>query len=489
MILEHFTISIMRTDLRYIAFLFMLAVSPVFSLSQAQEPGRYKNALTPADSQAIAAASAKADTGRMVPGLRNPDSYQSPKECLIAAEILNKTIWRTGERDTMQYGDSDSLPSALRELAHTCLTNMRSYPVDEMDVHHLLELNAVAGDTTGMRRVIDAYSNLTNIEEYRKIAFLNDASLMANRHRVSGRIEFAKSILEELKSYGDQSIAQTARIWGGLQNGARVRFDTTELLEMWDEQLKYFSQFTEEQMKASTPDNRSPFEPVVMMNKDLRTLAVLKRAPNLQDTVHAYGNAITKRFLHWTKSIEYENHIITSRLGRDPSDMELVLGFPEGTTPVPEAGKVTLYYRFLAKSLSPRASAALMNLKRLHDKYHKDGLEIVIVTELKGFLAGSPPLEPEQEARLHAWLIRDYLGLPFGVLVNRQGISKLADGRIVRHPTLFDRFFEEEGKPGAGNAGYIVGRDGKIQTVNLVAVGSLAKTSAFIEAEINRKSR
>ncbi len=463
----------------------VVTASTVTSVAQAQKTKKYKNVLSPVDSQAIARAAAIADTGRMAPPFQNVHAYKTPGQCLVATELLQQTIWRAAEQDTMQYGENDSLPTAVRDLARECLTRMNTQTVEEVDLYDLLELSAVSGDTISMLNVVHYYNDLKNVESYRKIYFLMDAVEKARVYRVPGRVAFARSTLDKLKTYGSESILQTVRVWNNLQSDFGTRFDTTAMLRTWAEQIAYFAKFTQEQMKASNPDRISPFDSTYKFN-DLMILAAYKHVPQLKDTLEVYGSAVKKATPSSAQIVDIQTHVITSRLGKDPSEMELVAGFPEGTTAVPEKGKVTLYYRFTARGLGPRVSRTFANLRLVYDKYHKDGLEIVIVTELQGYMAGSPPLEAEQEAKVHAWLIRDYLELPFAVLVNRNNTVKLEDGRIMRKPILFDQYFSEDGVYKGSNAGYIVGRDGKVQVVNMVAIGSYAQTAAFIEAELKR---
>lgn len=456
------------------------------SISHGQEEGIYKRNLSRADSQAIAAASAIADTGRMMLGFQDLSTLKTPGACLAISKMMHMAVWRSKERDTMQYGAADSIPTAVREIALRCGGNMRPDNVDEMDLSDLLELNAIIGDTARILQVVNYYEDLEHIDLTRKFRFMHDAVRAAGVFRTPARIEFARSILRRLQSYGEASIAQVGSVWDGIHSDATRRFDTAAVLESWAQRTEYFSGFTEEQQKAATPDRRIIFTPRNQY-EERTAIALYKRPEQLDDTLKMYADSASGGNHALLFDISRYIGVVTSRIGKPPSEMELVGAFPAGASATPQQGKVTLYYRIqegdiMGVHMRPRYAI----LQRLHQKYHEQGLKIVIVTAVQGYMWGSAPLEPEKEAELHAWYFRNYLKLPFTVLANRQNLIRLEDGRIRRMPLLFDRYYDEDGKYVGRNMGYLVGRDGTYQTSNTILLMSEATAEAFILAEINK---
>jgi hypothetical protein len=101
-------------------------------------------------------------------------------------------------------------------------------------------------------------------------------------------------------------------------------------------------------------------------------------------------------------------------------------------------------------------SSQMAMLRRLYDKYHKAGLEIILVVPTQGFSWSSPPQTPEEEAKTDEWYFFDYLKVPFTVVIEQTQFTRKPDGRLVPGPTAFGRQYP------VGSV--LVGRDGKIYT-------------------------
>lgn len=460
---------------RHMGVLAFVAVTLFFpSIGLAQNKSLYKKNLSKEDSIAIGAASILADTGRMIPGLKDLKGYNTPGYCLALTYSLERAIWRSGERDTMKYGESDSLPTEVREKGAECIAEMSPEDVLEMELYNLLEVSARVGDTARMRATVEKYTSLSDVDLELRLLFVQDAAGMAVNVSRPRQFRFVADMLSVLKRYGTQSIAQTDSVFRMLFIDPTFRFDTASMVQARAEWRSYLSSFSKDELKEFNIDLRK------MVYEDSLMLATFKQEPDWLEQV--------KRFV----SVVWEDHpmgqiilgdIRPSYIGRSPGAMEIVRAFPADASPIPEKGKVTIYYASQDLSGDTQLRRPFAVLRRLYERYHDQGLEIVIVTAIQGHMWRSPPLEPRQEAQLHAWYFRAYHELPFKVLVNSRVFSKKHDGRLIRHRTLWERFVED----GAlGNRGYLVGKDGTIQSVDLAHYSNEEEAAAYIERELKK---
>ena len=90
-------------------------------------------------------------------------------------------------------------------------------------------------------------------------------------------------------------------------------------------------------------------------------------------------------------------------------------------------------------------------LRRIYERYHDQGLDVILSVSTQGYRWGSPPLEPEKEAKILGWYFREYLRLPFSILVEETQFDRLPDGRRMPKPA------EQTMMSG------LIGRDGTIR--------------------------
>ncbi len=449
-----------------------LAALPAMVFAQEKTYQRY---LSHADSVAIAAASAKADTGRMILPFQDLSRYTTPGQCLALTKSIESTIWRSNERDTMKYGPSDSLPTEVRVKGAKCIANMRPDNVAEMDLYNLLQASARVGDTARMRATIEYYRNLERIPLERRLKFINDAAGFASTLTRPTPYPFLASVLDILKSYGAASLSHTASMYKLAGRDAGERFDTTAMIRNNTDRLTYLLSFSaEDRKKAGLGDLRHD------IYEDSLMLVTYKEEPDWRERRKRFSDVIWEAEPFMAK---INGEIMPSYVGKMPAEMELQAAYPEGASATPVKGRVTIYFTAQTIGGAPQLSRTYGVLRRLYDRYHAKGLDVVIVTGLQGFMWYSPPLTPEQEAPLHAWYFREYHKLPFTILVNRREMPKRDDGKVVRQMTQWERFFENGT---LRNRGYMVGKDGTVRVVDLGNFASDEGAAAWIERELRK---
>ncbi len=450
----------------------LLAVLPSMVFAQEKTYQRY---LSHADSVAIAAASAKADTGRMILPFQDLSRYTTPGQCLALTKSIESTIWRSNERDTMKYGPSDSLPTEVRVKGAQCIAKMRPDNVAEMDLYNLLQASARVGDTARMRATIEYYRNLERIPLERRLKFIGEAAGFVSTLTRPEPFPFLASVLDILKSYGAASLTQTATVYT-LAGGEAVQlFDTAAMIQNNKARLAYLLSFSDEdRKKAGLGDLRKD------IYEDSLMLVTYKEDPDWRERRKRFADVIYESEPFMAKGY---GEILPSYVGRQPAEMELQAIYPEGASATPVKGRVTIYFSAQTIGGTPQLSRTYGVLRRLYDRYHAKGLDIVIVTGLQGFMWYSPPLTPEQEAPLHGWYFREYHNLPFTILVNRREMPKRDDGKLVRQRTQWELFFENGTMR---NRGYMVGKDGTVRAVDLGNYTGDEYVAAYIERELRK---
>ncbi len=97
-------------------------------------------------------------------------------------------------------------------------------------------------------------------------------------------------------------------------------------------------------------------------------------------------------------------------------------------------------------------------IKRLK-KTFGDDLDVVLITTTSGFAPGSGPLTPTEEGKAAAKYFKDYLELPYPLLVDESPTYKLDDGRIIRDNGPLAQMFSDF----SGTNAVVTDRLGRIQ--------------------------
>lgn len=454
-----------------------LAIAVIASHAGAQAalvPTDPANAITPApaaDSATVAAAWARADTGRMIPGYRDLSRYETPGMCLTAMERFERMTWRRGQADTLPQGtSSDTLPTNVRTLGQSCLAKMTVQSVDSMDRYDYVRLALRVGDTALARKGVEydlAHMPVTSPAAIRTRGFVLADVMQAAVESHPAQYAFAESLLPLVVNMGKDAGEAVEAAYAMTIQGTLTRYDTAAYTRLIVEHGKL-----DRWMMFRDSINILYFrhDPTLPTNvQRLSDQMMVALAPHGVDSLLWLGNIAA-----WVKHAKITGTAAptVNTLRRYPADV---------ATAVP--GHVTLVIgipRIGEGHLEPY----LAQLRRLYERYHSQGLDIVLVGVTQGYAWDSPPLAAEDEAKLIGWYYREYLKLPFPVLVEETKFMRIPDGRRIPQKSAFKYIFGRE----PVWPGYIVARNGTVADLN-DAFHSEAMLDAFVVHELALPAR
>ena len=428
------------------------------------------------DPAAVAAGRAKADTGRMMPGYRDLSRYDTPGYCLAAMIGMKQRIWRRGEGDTLpKWTQSDTTPTAARDLGRQCLAKLTPSTVARTELRNLLQLNLWVADTTGARQTLNYHLSTVSRDSYARAIILRDAAMLARDTR-----PVPMAFLESLPSLADTLDAVAAApihvvyrlVWAAALN----QYDTAAMIR-WSAQNGAF-------VERLTPQQRS--ESLVMPHtivEDSLEIAWMKRPANLPAVVGRLGDKALSHInatgidLEMWKATYASLVKDASFFGMSAPTLRMFQRYPDDTPLSPIPGRVTIVFS-IRNIGEGKLDSTMATLRRLHERYHTEGLDIVLVARTKGYIWKTPPIEAGDEAKLIGWYYRDHLKLPFPVLVERTTFGRRADGRLEAVRSPFLQTFQGRRL----NQGYMVARDG-----TLVAIDRVFSSEAQLEAYVRRE--
>lgn len=148
------------------------------------------------------------------------------------------------------------------------------------------------------------------------------------------------------------------------------------------------------------------------------------------------------------------------------------------TTPRPKAGMVSLIVSVNA-GCGARCYPTYSSLRRLYNKYHSAGLQIVLVSLTSGYFRNQPMANPADEAEKVRYYYLDFLKLPDVMGVDETEFSFRAEDhkRMNVAPSAQRAYFR-------GRNSAVVGKDGKVKMVANLAPNREDAVSAVIAREL-----
>lgn len=407
------------------------------------------------DSATIAAAAAASDTGRMSTPYRDISRYDTPGYCLAAVSTVTELTWRKHERDTVASNTAaDTIPTVAVAMGRRCLAQLPGVEhVAPAELPGLLHLAALIKDTALVRAVTDRRVALASTDEARGFVLYDAIEEMLRGERGLWSehpmdLTAAQALTRRLDSLG--TAARIPRLLAHrllLGMAETQQFDTTTLLRENETMRQISALLTPEERKAY----QTGFNPT-----DSLIVAMFRRDPNLP--------ALARRYLDQPGPMgpmppamkAWVEHLVTS-IGKPAPPLVGKFWYPTNAPHVaPVPGKVTLFQR--VEKGQGFMSGQLATLRRLYDKYHEAGLEIVLVTGTHGYSWSSPPQTTADEAKTDAWYFSEFLKLPFTVVVQETPFQRKPDGRRVDGQIDFSRQYPLSSR-------VLVGRDGRIYSL------------------------
>jgi hypothetical protein len=448
------------------------------SAAIAQKPTPHPN---PNDSAAIAVAAAEADTGRMVPGYQDISRYDTPGYCLAAIETIVEETWRSGQRALAVEGSpQDTLPTKALTIGKQCTTHLPGVQhIGPQELGNMERLAIVLDDSVTLNAAVNRHVSLALDDQARADILYNVINDLAYTDPPSAphprQFGWAKVILARLDSMGAGVRIQRLRAHMNMAAlMTEARFDTTALLRE-DTAIRHIRTLLTAQDRERY--KYLEMKPIVM---DSLLVAWYRNDPDLKTHVRAtlerelgivHGLDPTIK-----EAVIVAREWLAAQIGTPARPIAGKYGFPSPRPPlVPEPGKVTLVT--LVKKGEGLMTPDLAMLRRLYDKYHSAGLEIVLVLKTEGYSWASPPQSAAVEAKTIAWYYLNHLGLPFTIVVYETPFTRKPDGRRVSGVIPFSNDY---------HGMTLIGRDGRIRTMSVGLSGEKAIT-AYVEQALAAK--
>lgn len=439
---------------------------------------------TLSDSIAAISAWAKSDTGRMMPGYRDLSRYSSPGMCLVAMRGLQDAIWRRGETDTIpRYSAGDTTPTAVKDLGRSCLADMTPEKVDSAQLFDLMAAAIRAGDTALARNTVLYHASKITAGK-RELGFLFfDAMLLSFQSQFSQWV-WAESLFPKIAELGPDALEPLGSALGLRLSVAGQRFDTAAMIRLGVDRKLLF-----ESLIANGAELDSFW--IAGIYRDSMSIVDHRRRPGFLEEMERLGD----RYIDMYSGTELGRQMAAGNIEADlriakiygtpaPAELTMFRHYPREASVRPIPGRVTIvgYTENLGEGF---IEPYLATLRRLHDKYHDSGLDIMLIAQTKGFAWRSPPLDSAEEAKLIGWYYREHLKLPFTILVAVADFGRLEDGRITRRPpsSLPSIGVYRYWRP---HWWYIVARDGTI-TGRINGRSSVHQQEFWLEAVIRRE--
>lgn len=123
-------------------------------------------------------------------------------------------------------------------------------------------------------------------------------------------------------------------------------------------------------------------------------------------------------------------------------------------------------------------------IKRLKNTFGKD-LDVVLITSTMGYAPGSGPLTLQEEGHEAAKYYKDYLELPFPLLVDESPTYKLDDGRIIRDKGPMAQILSDIN----GTNAIVTDQEGKVQWAGVLnSELQIRLLASVIERAVAKKS-
>jgi hypothetical protein len=420
------------------------------------------------------AAWAKADTGRMMPGYRDLSAYDTPGYCLAAMRGVEALTWRRGESDTLPQGTVyDTLPTSARDIGRACVAKMSPETVAPAQLYNFVRLALRIGDTALARQTVEYHLSVTPGQTREQGYIIADAIDEAAKNRPA-QLRFIESLLPLFSKLGKEASRAAGDAYRRAYGAAHDRFDTAAMLR--------FSHAREALIKGLTPEERQSYGLALgAVFEDSLDIVWYQSIPNLPSVAQRLTEqwAIAGKMEHtaFAQGIIALMTTTATIPGMSPPVFKIFKHYPTNASPTPTPGRVTIVMPTQRRG-EGRLDRTLAMLRRLHERYHARGLDIMLVGKTLGYAWASPPLAPEDEAKLLGWYYREHLQLPFTILIEETSFTTKPDGRRVATPSPFLETYRP-----APLRGYIVGRDGTIKTFNY-GFHSESELEAFVTREL-----
>lgn len=393
----------------------------------------------PKDSIAIAH-DVDAGLGWLLAGTQDTHRYTTPKMCRALMEIVDHDARTWTGWDTVVVGTrGDTLGTAARTLGAQCAAGFTATKVSSRQLPDLMALALTLDNVPLATAALDRRVREAKTPDQQGHALLEAVNMFLDAH--PARVAAAEALLPRFDAL------QTTVPWFKLL--AQRRFiafgpdtaDTTKVRRYYHANLAAY-QTLSPNARTFLADATGGNADVVDVLDGLTGVPLPRRCNQIADAYIAWPQAaqpVNRAELQDTVN----GYDPTSRRGAEiirqncladtAASRQKIPTFPHGTwfapgsiTPAsapiaPTPGHITWLVEASLRDgrlHTDRPPEDLALVRRLYEKYHKNGLDVIlIVRTLAKSVWASPPLDPADVAKTAAWYFHDYLKLPMPLLV------------------------------------------------------------------------
>jgi hypothetical protein len=373
----------------------------------------------------------EADTGRMAWGRQEFSRYMDPDYCDRSIVALRKELNRVPSANIYHYA-ADTLPTAVRTLAQQCGRNFRVADVAPSALWGEMRLALVLNEDSIAQDALNRLLSFAPTPAQRRWTALNGISTYLKGN--PPRIALARAMLKQLDAEGNSALIE--------RYSARIAF-----MEMWqridlDSAVKDATEATE-LLRMMSPSQRD------QVGSPLAPYQVLFEAANRVGDLDAQ-EAIIKRIrlemFPWRNLQDHLTRVLSNRLevrrslyGKQVMTLEGAHWVNGGDIPRPVAGRMSLLIWF--DHMCGAQCVSFYTLIRHLKQQYGDALELILVTETRGYTIGTSAISVDEEVRR----ISDYYiteqKLPVTLLIDERTISKGIDGRVNYSQTALSQLY------------------------------------------------
>ncbi len=399
--------------------------------------GTSTDSLPPVDRAMLTPLRTSTDTARMSWGRQEFSRYTSAAACDRAILQMQSEVGRDRTLDTIPYAVfSDTLSTLARKVAEYC---GRRFSVESTNPNELLSLLRIAlalGDSAKARAVLQRQLSLAvnpadlALRCVEAIHLLLDAS--------PPRLADVRAVLHRLDDLGPDVITKQFHARVLLLDYWKTAYDRDSLRKHAAAAVALIQAMNQEQ-RDSLGLYYQPYEALLDLENEEQDLAAQEKwIDQAMIDVGRWRNGMSQ---FWIGRLNKLLQTRKSLYGKQTRSLPGRYWFNTANEPRPVPGRVSLLIR-VNHTCGERCFPQYTLIRQLKATYG-DALDITLITETRGFVVGSGPLLPAEEAPRAAAYFLEFLKLPVGLLVDEVPYVKRPDGRLVWQISPIGRIFND----------------------------------------------
>lgn len=372
------------------------------------------------------------DSGRTLRGFADFSRYRAPSMCRAMVIALSDRARRSWAKDTLDPAVKmiQPRPALAIEEGKKCASRFAPATVDSSELQHYEQLALEIGDDALAKTILER--RLSLVRTVHDSAEMLQQSVLALTTAQPFRGAEAKATIARLQQLGPQAARATFLAqMSFVQERVRYNFDPSE-------QTTIAAQAIAQAQMLSASD-RDELASVInyAWGARLQSLLFLARDSTIEVGAQMVGDITTLRGGTYSDfSSRFREMFalqVFPKLGKplDSFGTDINYLFSSVSSPELRKGQLPQGKVYLVMIMSEIDDYSQGYIRRLHERYAKQGLSIIVVSGTKGYTAwnSSGVLTPAEEAESLRKLAYDHLKLPITLMVEDVPFQLIPDGR------------------------------------------------------------